>query len=91
MSDYHARRQRVLYRLAHLHPDEYADLMAVERAADGLDPAPAWTPGAACGTRSGFNAHRRRDETPCQPCRDAENTYSREWQRRRRHREAAHV
>lgn len=92
MAAYHARRQRVLNRLAHLHPDEYADLMAAERAAEGLDPAPAWKPDTAtCGTRSGVNAHRRRNEPICDPCRQAENAYQRDYMRRRRLREDANA
>lgn len=33
------------------------------------------------GTYRGFNAHKRRSEHPCQPCRDASNEYHRNWKR----------
>lgn len=34
---------------------------------------------ASCGTRSGFNRHRRDGTTPCDPCRQAEYAYQAEW------------
>jgi len=44
---------------------------------------PAWPPaGKYCGTRSGYEVHRKGKETPCQPCKDAENAYSREYRAR---------
>ena len=84
MSAYHARRQRVLYRLAELHPDEYADLMALERIAEGLGPGRDWTPGRTThGTHAGYMWHRRHGEKPCDPCRLAENAYQRDYRRRK--------
>ena len=38
--------------------------------------------GKYCGTRTGFAIHKQGGEKPCQPCRDAENAYSREYQRK---------
>lgn len=34
---------------------------------------------ADCGTRAGYNAHKRRDEKPCDPCREAWNAYMRDY------------
>src|SRR5690606_21478194 len=36
-----------------------------------------------CGTHQGYDKHRRRGETPCQPCRDAHNARQREYNKRR--------
>lgn len=36
-----------------------------------------------CGTYSGFQAHKRRGELPCDPCRLARNEYVK-WYRRNR-------
>jgi hypothetical protein len=33
----------------------------------------------SCGTYGGYQAHLRRKETPCQPCRDAAAEYQRNW------------
>lgn len=78
MSEYHARRSRVLTRMANLYPDVYADLMALERVNDGLDPAPTYAPIAKCGTRPGYYRHRRKDEPTCELCKKAVRDYSRE-------------
>lgn len=32
---------------------------------------------AECGTHSGYTAHRREDQEPCRPCRDANAAYKR--------------
>lgn len=37
-----------------------------------------------CGTHSGYNTHRHRGETPCDPCRAANTAYHREHYRRNR-------
>lgn len=83
MGNYHARRQRVLLRLAALHPDEYADLMAAERSLDGLTLERDYRRVAKCGTRSGYARHHRRGEKPCALCREAENAYQRDYHHRR--------
>lgn len=38
---------------------------------------------AECGTRSGYNKHRARDETPCKACREANTKYQRDSRARR--------
>ena len=78
MTAYHARRSRVLKRLADLHPDEYADLMAAERVREGLDPA-GLVQSAKCGTRSAAQAHYRRGEPACPKCRKAEREYQKDY------------
>lgn len=75
MSEYHRRRSRVLSRLAKLHPDEYADLLAYERANEGLDPAPEQKAIAECGTRSGAYRHYKNGERVCDACRQANRDY----------------
>lgn len=35
--------------------------------------------GQYCGTRTGFAIHKASGKDPCQPCREAENKYSREY------------
>jgi len=84
VSAYHNRRSRVLTRLALLHPDEYADLMAHERVNDGLDPERGHALVARCGTRPGYARHRRNDEDPCGPCTLAVRNYRREYLRAKR-------
>ncbi len=37
-----------------------------------------------CGTRTGYEQHRRRREPPCQACREARSAYEREGYRRRK-------
>lgn len=32
---------------------------------------------AACGTDAGYQQHRRSDESPCEPCREAHRVYQR--------------
>lgn len=44
---------------------------------------------AECGTRAGYARHKNHDEQPCQPCREAEQAYMREWNIRRRERRRA--
>lgn len=39
-------------------------------------------PDPRCGTTAGHTAHRRRGETPCEPCRAAVRAYNRERVRR---------
>lgn len=39
---------------------------------------------AQCGTRSGYNRHRRLEERACYECHLAEATYQREWKRAKR-------
>ena len=34
------------------------------------------------GTYRGWNAHRRRGETPCQECKSAQARYNRDWRAR---------
>lgn len=36
----------------------------------------------ACGTYAGWNRHVSRDEPPCDPCREAQRAYMREWRKR---------
>lgn len=31
-----------------------------------------------CGTKNGYARHKRRDEDPCEPCRESMNAYNRE-------------
>lgn len=69
-------RQRAYRRLAAIHHDEMADLLASERIKAGL-PAQADHHSAHCGTRSGYEAHRRRGGKPCEPCRQANAEYHR--------------
>ena len=35
-----------------------------------------------CGTHAGFARHKKANEEPCQPCRDALNLYNKEWKRK---------
>lgn len=42
------------------------------RPKDGTPPPPI-----SHGTHAGYRQHRRRDEEPCDACRDARNTYDR--------------
>lgn len=35
--------------------------------------------GDQCGTYAGWNAHQRRGEPQCEPCRDAAAVYQRQW------------
>ncbi len=81
MAEYHRRRSRVLARLAKLHPDEYRDLLALERVNDGLEPEHTNRRVAECGTRSGAQAHYRKDERACEACRRAERAYDRDRKR----------
>jgi DNA-binding CsgD family transcriptional regulator len=37
---------------------------------------------AGCGTWAGCQAHRKRGEKPCEPCRLARNAYVADWRRR---------
>ena len=41
---------------------------------------PAGGPGK-CGTYAGWNQHQRRDEEPCDPCREANRIYMREYRK----------
>lgn len=79
MSEYHARRSRVLTRLALMHQDEYADLLAYERTIEGLNPAPDVSQPAKCGTRSGYNRHKKNDEDACERCQEAARAYQLKW------------
>lgn len=56
---------------------------AEARAADAFDP-PRGRPVKPCGTEAAFARHRRKGETPCDPCVDAHARY--EKQRRNRNR-----
>ena len=38
--------------------------------------------GTYCGTRTGYAIHKRGKEKACQPCKEAENAYSREYRRK---------
>ena len=40
------------------------------------------------GTYAGAQAHRLRGEKPCEPCRDAQNAYTREWRKRTAYRDS---
>jgi hypothetical protein len=40
---------------------------------------------ANCGTYGGFQTHQKLDQEPCGPCREARNTYIREYRRRNGH------
>lgn len=40
-------------------------------------PGPGRAATARCGTPSGYNAHRDREERPCQACYDAKSAYDR--------------
>lgn len=42
---------------------------------------------AQCGTRSGYVAHRKAGEATCQDCRDANQAYNVEYEKRRAARE----
>lgn len=42
-----------------------------------------------CGTAPGYERHRAKGETACDPCREAANAYRRDRRRRQRRREAA--
>jgi hypothetical protein len=46
-------------------------------------------PWVNCGTDGGYYRHRRRQEEPCQPCKDAHRDYWRAWDRARREKEGA--
>lgn len=77
-------RQRALAELARRHADEFDELHAVERVAEGLTASSGdFTPRppAECGTRSGYRRHRRHGEEPCVACRAAERDYQRARQR----------
>lgn len=37
---------------------------------------------AECGTKAGYQRHRRRKEEPCADCRTANAAYLREWRQR---------
>lgn len=52
---------------------DYFRRWRAERAkADGRAPGrPGRPPSAPCGTLAAYRRHLRRDETPCQACRDA--------------------
>ena len=55
-------------------PGWYAEMKA--RALAEPEPAPG-RPVAACGTRSGYQRHLRRNEEVCGPCREAARAYGR--------------
>lgn len=40
---------------------------------------------APCGTLDGYNRHRRRHETTCRACRDANNRYNKSYLDRQAH------
>lgn len=42
---------------------------------------------AQCGTRSGYVAHRKAKEDACRPCKDANQAYNVEYEKRRAARE----
>lgn len=63
-------RNRAALRVAKNHQDEFDLMLAEEYAAIGR-PVPMPLPPAACGTPSGYQAHRNRGEDPCEPCRVA--------------------
>lgn len=69
------------------------DGLALAPAAPDDEPARKRAAIAECGTRSGFRAHKRRDEDPCGPCAEVERAYNTERTRaaraRRRAAEAA--
>lgn len=60
---------------AGLTPDERGNRL---RLRPHLDPA------RECGTEAGYMRHRRAGETPCEPCRLAQNAARRDRRRRRR-------
>lgn len=71
-------RQRAYIKLAHMHYDEFADLLAAERIREGL-PGDTWDSrspqnAARCGTRSKYILHGCR----CRPCKDAMAAYQRQ-------------
>ena len=35
-----------------------------------------------CGTTAGWNAHTKRREEPCEPCRHAKAIYTKQWRHR---------
>lgn len=37
---------------------------------------------SACGTYAGWNRHNGKGETPCEPCREAQRVYLRDWRAR---------
>lgn len=75
-------RRRAGKRLQRKYPGVFARYFAEECELLGI--APPERKVASCGTRSGYNRHRCNGEDPCDPCREAENRYQRERQRRRR-------
>ena len=52
--------------------------------AEPKKPGPAKGQRGPCGTRSGYQAHYRHSETPCDPCREAERQYQHDRHLRRR-------
>lgn len=48
------------------------------------DRAPILRQRGACGTRSGYASHRRRGESPCDECREANSSYMRDYKAKRR-------
>lgn len=44
-----------------------------------------------CGTYRGWAAHRRADEYPCHPCKQANAAYMQGWRKRRPEMHAEHV
>ena len=66
----HLAKARALYRLRDTHRDEFDALYREERAKLGLGAEPRGP--AKCGTRSGYNRHRRNGEDACRACKDAE-------------------
>jgi len=53
-------------------------------AAKGLTPGRKAIYGTGCGSPSGYTAHLRRDEAPCDACREAYNARKREYIAERR-------
>lgn len=80
-NDLQLARQRAYRKLAAMHRDEFADLLASERIRLGFpgDTTNTRSPlqRARCGTRSGYNRHLRRGEAGCEPCQEAMREYAR--------------
>ena len=72
----HLARRRAERKLTQLHPELFDPIHRSERETLGLNPDPLGP--AECGTRSGYEAHRRRGETACDNCKESAAAYQRD-------------
>lgn len=56
--------------------------------AAAVQPSTASTDPERCGTYRGAQAHRKRGEKPCDPCKAAQNAYVKQWRTRNAERAA---